>query len=637
VGARHSVTFLPDEISVEADAGRSLLAVAADAGIALVSSCGGEGVCGKCAVRLLQGRAGSLPGAHAAPAPDLVLACQTTVQDDLTVEVPVESRRQEARVVTASADEEWLLTEGMPLAERLPLRLDVEVPDRREADATRLRLALEMRRGTSFADLEVDLPALRQLPLLARRGDAEAAAIIGDFDGVGHVIALEPPAPTRSCGLAIDVGTTTVVVGLIDLNSGRLLGSEAELNGQARYGADVISRIIHSQEHADGLEELREAIGDTVNRCIERLLAEHGLCPDDLLAASVVGNTVMAHLLLGIDPAGIRREPYVPAVATFPTLRAGEAGLLMRSAAPLFLAPCVSSYVGGDITAGLLAGEVADSSDLTLFIDLGTNGEIVVAQDEWIVCCSCSAGPAFEGSGLSHGTFARAGAVEGVRYQAAADRVELRTIGDAPAIGICGSGYVDTLAELLRAGVIDRSGHVNQGHGSPRVRVRDDHPEFVLARAAESGTGEDITITEDDIRNLVRSKAAVYSGMATLLEKLGLAASSIERLFLAGGFGTYLDVHNAITIGLLPDIPQERIRFLGNTAFAGARRALLGRGARLRMESLAGRMTNLDLSLEAGYMERYVSSLFLPHTDLSLFPSVTEELVASGNDVRGST
>jgi uncharacterized 2Fe-2S/4Fe-4S cluster protein (DUF4445 family) len=467
-----------------------------------------------------------------------------------------------------------------------------------------------MRRGTSFAGFELDLAALRALPALAREHQWQCEAIVGDFDGVGRVIALEPLAPAMSYGLAIDIGTTTVVVGLVDLNAGRLLGSCAELNGQARFGADVISRIIHTQENAHGLDELREAVRGTANRCIESLLRDHGLSANDVLAAAVAGNTVMMHLLLGIDPAGIRRQPYVPAVSTFPTMRAGDAGLLLRAGAPVFLAPCVSSYIGGDITAGVLVAEIAESPRLTLFIDLGTNGEIVAAQDEWIVCCSCSAGPAFEGSGLEHGTFARPGAIDGVRYDAAADRVELHTIDDLPPIGICGSGYVDVLAELLRAGVIDRSGRLNRGFPSTRARVREERPQFVLAWAAESGIGEDITIAEDDIRNLVRSKAAVYSGVTTLFDKLGLSTSDIGRLLLAGGFGNYLDPHNAVTIGLLPDIPQERIHFLGNTAFAGARRALLGRGARLRMELLAGRMTNFYLSLEPGYMERYVSSLF---------------------------
>jgi uncharacterized 2Fe-2S/4Fe-4S cluster protein (DUF4445 family) len=614
VGARHTVTFLPDRISVQAEAGRTLLEVAAEAGLALVSTCGGEGVCGKCEVRLAGGR--------------VVLACQTLVEGDITVEIPAESRLRDARILTASTAEAEPGLDGMPLAERLPVRLETEVPDRRQADAERLLIALEMRRGTSFADFQLDLAALRALPTVARERQWQFEAIVGDFDGVGRVIALEPLAPAVSYGLAIDVGTTTVVVGLVDLSTGRPVGSHAELNGQARFGADVISRIIHTQEHEGGLEELREAVRRTANQCIESLLQEHGVSAQDVLAAAIAGNTVMTHLLLGIDPAGIRREPYVPAVCTFPTVRAGDIGLRLRAAAPVFLAPCVGSYIGGDITAGVLVAEIAESPRLTVFIDLGTNGEIVVAQEEWIVCCSCSAGPAFEGSGLEHGTFARAGAIDGLRYDAAADRVDLRTIDGVPPIGICGSGYVDALAELLRAGVIDRSGHLNQGFPSARVRKHEERPEFVLAWAAESGNGEDITIAEDDIRNLVRSKAAVYSAVATLFDKLGLSTSDIERLLLAGGFGNYLDPHNAVTIGLLPDIPQEHIQFLGNTSFAGARRALLGRGARLRMELLAGRMTNLDLSLEPGYMDRYVSSLFLPHTDLSLFPSVTDELVS---------
>jgi uncharacterized 2Fe-2S/4Fe-4S cluster protein (DUF4445 family) len=272
--------------------------------------------------------------------------------------------------------------------------------------------------------------------------------------------------------------------------------------------------------------------------------------------------------------------------------------------------------------AGVLATGIAGAREMTLFIDLGTNGEIVITQDEWMVCCSCSAGPAFEGSGLDHGTYAREGAIERVFYDPAADQVHYRTIGDLPPLGICGSGYVDLLAELLRAGVIDRSGRIDGSFPSARVRARDGHSEFVVAWAQEAAGGRDICIGQDDIGNLLRSKSAVYAGVATLLESLGLGLSGIGRLLLAGGFGNYLDPDSAVTIGLLPDLPRERIQFVGNAALAGATQALLRGEARRSLSSITGRMTSFELSAVPGYMERYVSGLFLPHTDLSLFPSV---------------
>jgi len=280
--------------------------------------------------------------------------------------------------------------------------------------------------------------------------------------------------------------------------------------------------------------------------------------------------------------------------------------------------------VGGDITAGALAAAVTDSPQLTLFIDLGTNGEAVVARDEWAVCCSCSAGPAFEGSGLDYGMYAASGAIERVAYDSATDTVDYGVIGDEAPRGICGSGYVDALAELLRAGVIDRSGRIDLSFASLRVRVRNDLPEFVLVWGSEAGREEDISVGQDDIQTLIRSKAAVYSGVATLLDSLNLRAMEIERLLIAGGFGNYLHPDHAVAIGLLPDLPRERIHFLGNTALTGAGMALLAREARQRTGAIAVRMTNFELSTVPSYMERYVSGLFLPHTDLSLFPSATQ-------------
>jgi uncharacterized 2Fe-2S/4Fe-4S cluster protein (DUF4445 family) len=284
--------------------------------------------------------------------------------------------------------------------------------------------------------------------------------------------------------------------------------------------------------------------------------------------------------------------------------------------------------VGGDITAGVLATGMADSQRLTLFVDLGTNGEIVIGNQEWLACCSCSAGPAFEGSGLEYGMYATSGAMERIFYDSATDRVNYRTIGGTRPRGICGSGLIDTLAELRAAGVIDRAGRIDLGFRSSRVRVRNERPEFVLVWAEDAGREDDISISEDDIQNLIRSKAAVYAGVATLMESLGLEVGNLDRVLLAGGFGNYIDAENAVTIGLLPDVPLESIRFVGNTSLAGARMALLGRGARTRMSELARRMTNFELSTTPGYMERYVSGLFLPHTDLSLFPSVMKHLGA---------
>jgi len=624
------VVFLPDGVCVEAEPGQTILDAARAAGVAIDSACGGQGSCGRCKVLVALGKPGGAPSGLLSPEEierGMVLACQATVEDDLVVEVPLESQRSELKILTDEGRLEGEAARDVPLAERLSLRLAApEQEGGGTGDDERLLRALQEARGEDFADFSIDLPALRSLPRLAREHEWRVDALVGDWDGKGVVYDLSPPSAREGYGLAIDMGTTTVVVHLINLATGGFVEACASLNDQVAFGSDVISRIIHAQEHEDGLQQLRAAILETINRCVAQATVRAGLDPTEVIAATCVGNTVMTHLLLGIDPAAIRREPYVPAVRSLPQLRASEVGIEIHPAAPICLAPCVSSYVGGDITAGVLASGIGDSPRLTLFLDLGTNGEMVVGQEDWLMCCSCSAGPAFEGSGLEYGMYATVGAIEKLSYDPDTDHVEYLTIGEARPRGMCGSGLVDALAALLRAGAIDRSGRINLGFPSPRVRVRKDRPEFVIVWGEEVGRPDDISLGEDDIQNLIRSKAAVYAGAAALLESLGIGTRNIERILVAGAFGNYLDAENAVTIGLLPEVPLDRIRFVGNTAVAGARLCLQGREARRRTEELARRMTNFELSLHPGYMELYVSGLFLPHTDLELFPATAERL-----------
>jgi uncharacterized 2Fe-2S/4Fe-4S cluster protein (DUF4445 family) len=629
----HIVVFQPDGACVEVETGTTILEAAAAAGVALDSACGGQGSCGKCRVLVALGRAGGRPGDQLTREEvnrGMALACQATIDDDLVVEIPTESQRGDLRILTEEVQTgaSGLCGADVPLAQRSSVRVSRPELGGEEGDAERFLGSLRANLGASFADISLDLSVLRALPEALREQDWQVDALVGDFDGRGRVIGIAPSSGVSDYGLAVDIGTTTIVVYLIDLSNGGFVDSCAHLSDQVAFGEDVISRIVHAQEHEDGLRELRDAVRETINRCIISAMEEHGIAPERIVAAACVGNTVMTHLLLAIDPAGIRRDPYVPAVRSLPTLRGSDVGLRISPSAPVYLAPCVSSYVGGDVTAGVLATGMAESPKLTLFVDLGTNGEIVVGNQDWLMCCSCSAGPAFEGSGLEYGMYATIGAMERLSYDPATDRVSYRTIGDAKPRGVCGSGLVDALAELLRAGVIDRAGRVNLGFTSPRVRVRGERPEFVLVWGEEVGREDDISLGEDDIQNLIRSKSAVYSGVATLLETLGMEAGQVERVLLAGGFGNYIDAENAVTIGLLPDVPLDRIQFVGNTAIAGARLALLSREARRRIQELAGRMTNFELSTVAGYMDRYVSGLFLPHTDLSLFPSVAKQLAA---------
>ena len=628
----HIVVFLPDGACLEVESGRTILEVAQAVGVAIDSSCGGAGACGKCKVMVSLGRPGGKPGdllSEDEIERGFVLACQATVEDDLVVEVPLESQRGELQILTGQAEAAAAIGEGdVPLARRVAVQMDPPEQEREASDEERLLGQLSNVCSDEFEEIEVELPALRALPVVARAQGWQVDAAVGDFDGRGRVIGVEPAASRGAYGLAVDVGTTTVVVHLVELATAGFVQACASLNDQIAHGEDVISRIIYAQEHEGGLRQLQEEVRTAINRCIRRMLDERGVAKEEVIAAACVGNTVMTHLLLGVDPSAIRREPYVPALKVAPTLRASEVGLDIHPWAPVWLAPCVSSYVGGDITAGVLATAMAESPRLTLFIDMGTNGEMVIGSQEWLVCCSCSAGPAFEGSGVEYGMYATVGAIERMSYDPISDRVEYMAIGDARPRGICGSGLVDALATLLRAGVIDRAGRIDLGFPSSRVRVRNERPEFVLVWGEEVGRADDISLGEDGIQNLIRSKAAVYAGAETLLGSLGLEAGHVEQILVAGAFGNYLDAESAVTIGLLPDVPLERIRFAGNTAVAGARLALLARSARQKTQELSRRMTNFELSVTRGYMDRYVAGLFLPHTDLRRFPSVARKLGA---------
>jgi uncharacterized 2Fe-2S/4Fe-4S cluster protein (DUF4445 family) len=626
----HIVVFLPDGACLEVESGQTILEAAKAAGVAIDSSCGGQGSCGKCKVVVSLGQPGGRPGDSLSGEElenGVVLACQATVADDLVVEVPLESQRGELQILMGRAE---VAGESLQADTSLASRVtaDMEPPGASDdvSDGERLLASLSASTGDSFPQVEIDLAALRALPPMARENAWRVDALVGDFGGEGRVFDVAPAEGREVYGLAVDVGTTTVVVHLIDLTTQGFVDACASLNDQIACGEDVISRIIHAQEHPEGLVQLRDAVRATINRCVREVAGQHGVAPTQLIAAACVGNTVMTHLLLGVDPAALRREPYVPAIKTTPVLRASDIGLDIHPAAPVHVAPCVSSYVGGDITAGVLATALDRSPRLTLFIDMGTNGEMVIGHEEWMMCCSCSAGPAFEGSGVEYGMYATVGAIERLSYDPESDHVEWVTIGDARPRGICGSGLVDALAALLRAGAIDRAGRIDLGFPSRRVRVRNERPEFVFIWGEEAGRSDDISLGEDAIQNLIRSKAAVYAGAETLLESLGLSAGDVEQIMVAGAFGNFLDAESAVTIGLLPDVPLERIRFVGNTAVAGANLALLGREARTGMEELAGRMTNFELSVVPRYMDRYVSGLFLPHTDLQRFPSVASKL-----------
>ncbi|MFA5356425.1 MAG: ASKHA domain-containing protein [Candidatus Omnitrophota bacterium] len=638
---KFKVTFYPDNKSIEVEKDKTILSAAISAGVYINTSCGGDGVCGRCKVILRKGEVFTQPtgrisveerkrGVH--------LACMTTIQGDLEVEIPPESRlglekltpeEMELRLKGLYSESEEIEPAGpitgeklfthSPLATKLYLELPVPGLDDKISDLE--RLYRQIRSIQDITVMQTGLTNIRRLGELLRASDWKVTVTLGKRNGTTEIVLIEPGnTENKNYGAALDIGTTTISVQLVDLNSKKVIGTRAAYNKQAAFGSDIITRIIYAKEQ-DGLEKLHHAVIDGINQMIHELIGEHNIDLNDVSCVLCAGNTTMAHLLLRVDPTYIRREPYVPVANFVPAIRAAEAGIKINPRGLLSCVPGVSSYVGGDITAGVLSCGMDSSEELSILIDVGTNGEIVLGNKDFLISAAASAGPAFEGSGVACGMRSSHGAIQKAKITPKDYNVTYNTIADAKPRGICGSGYIDIIAQMLGAGLLDKSGKIKAVRNK-RVRQGEYGQEFVVAFRDEADSNSDIVITEADIENIKRAKAAIYSATSALVRYMGLDFSQIKKVFIAGGFGTSIDVDNAVSIGLLPDIERLKFVFVGNSSLAGARQILLSHEAMKKADEIAGKITYFELSVDPGYMEEYMAALFFPHTDLSKFPSV---------------
>jgi len=664
------ITFYPDNKEIETAEGVSLAEAAILAGIFLPSPCGRKGVCGKCKVVVRTGEVERKPEGLLTQEEiekGFVLSCQTIPKTDVTVDIPPSARPTKEQILkeTSKIHLERVLSKvkeiempkpsfpHSPLVTKIFLKLPIPTLDDHISDLDRLSRGLAK-------DIKVDLNTLRQIPTLLRESNWEGTIIL---DREGCLLSIEKDdARQRNFGLACDVGTTSVVVQLIDLATQVILDTEASYNRQLHYGADVITRIIFAKKEK-GLEKLHSLIIKTINDLIQTLMDEHRISPNEITAVVCAGNTTMLHLLLKVCPTYIRLEPYIPTFSFSPKIKACEIGINIHPSGVLACLPNVASYVGGDIVSGVLASGIYTEDKISMLIDIGTNGEIVIGNKDWLVCCASSAGPAFEGGGIGCGIRAMDGAIQkieitsncemrhsmignvrpiepafegggigcGIRaMDGAIQKIEMdqldyevkySTIGNVRPIGICGSGLIDTLTELLKAGIIDRAGNIREDVPTERIRRAGDGLEFVLVKKEESGTGEDMVITQADISNLIFSKGAIYTAASVLAKKMGFQLQDIKKLYIAGGFGNYLNIEKAIMIGLLPDIDRDKLQFIGNSSLAGARLCLLSQEAMKKAEEIGKKMTYIELSADSDYMHEYTASLFLPHTDIDRFPT----------------
>ena len=647
------IHFLPYEVCIKVPKGYNLLQAALEAGIHINASCGGEGACGKCRVLIQEGEV-ECKDCRKISQEDYKKgyrqACQSIVLSDVKVFVPPESqldkealkgvKEKESSTRHISVHELERLVCGAwynPALQKLNVKVDPPTLSDNISDLSRLLRAIK--KQYHIENISVDFLLLKKLPHILRQANWDVTITLvrtrvesqlGEYQLRGSrkpkLISVEPGNTTdRHYSIVLDIGTTTLWGQLLDLNKREVIAESSEYNPQISFGDDVITRIIYSQKPG-GLEKLQAAVVEGINKIIRELLLQSGVERRHISHVTAAGNTTMTHILVGLDPKYIREAPYTPVANFIPPIRAIRIGLEVDDYVYLYTFPSVASYVGGDIVSGVLGSGMYQRKDLTLYMDIGTNGEIVIGNADWLMTASCSAGPAFEGGGLKYGMRATTGAIEGFHINPLTYEPMIITIGMVKPKGICGSGVINILSELLEAGIIDQNGKFNLNCPTDRIRKGSEGYEYVIAYKEDTQIGEDIVITEADIDNIIRAKAAMFAGCTCLLQKVGLSFNELDHIIIAGAFGDYIDLEKAITIGLLPELPKEKFVFIGNGSLLGARLISLSNELLDDCERIARKMTNVELSEDYTFMEQYMAALFLPHTERSFFPTVYERV-----------
>ena len=635
---KRRIHFSPDNIEILVDEGENLLQAAIAAGVHIYASCGGNGTCGTCKVLIEKGEVETTRTKKVSEEDSqqgIRQACQSRVITDLSVYVPVESRLEKAVISHERKGAPDVIASGWrfnPPMRKFFVELPTPSMEDNVSDLSRLLRGLKQR--YQLSGMSVDFDVVRKLPTVLRDSDWKitattlvTAAKTRARDKRRLMITdIEPgDARVQHYSLAFDIGTTTVCGQLLDLNRGKVMAEGIHYNGQISYGADVITRIAYSQKPG-GLEKLQRAVVNTMNQIIDELLAQGKVSREHIGHMIVAGNTTMTEILLGLDPKHLRLAPYTPVANFLPPVKANSLGINVGQKVYLFTFPSVASYVGGDIVSGIVGSGVHQRKELALYIDIGTNGEIVVGSSDWMATASCSAGPAFEGGGIKHGIVATAGAIQEFSINQSSFEPEIGTIGGEKPKGICGAGLINIIAGLLEAGGITPNGEFNTDLPTKRLRKGSGGNEYVLAWAKDTQTGKDIVIAEVDIDNLMRAKGAVYAGCQTLTRSVGVANADLDQVIIAGAFGSSIDIERAVTIGLLPDIARDKFIFIGNGSLLGARLTSFSIDVLDDARRVGEMMTNIELSENTNFMNNYIAALFLPHTNRKEFPSVIKKL-----------
>ncbi len=634
-----NIMFQPDDTIVAVRAGTTLLDAASRAGVALNGLCGGEGLCGRCRVRICRGEVtgGSTElFTREEIQAGYVLACEGRVESDLLVEVPSEARLVRDGAVgevpplldVSGAARRQLALE--PLVRKTYLALAPPTLDNNVSDLQRLEQALA--RAIPSREFQMGLRPTRLLPRGLRKTEGKVTAVTGFRGPLTEIIDVQGGDTTRSnlC-IAADIGTTTVVCHLVDCRDGQTLGQAARYNSQAAYGADVIRRILHASEGPEKEADLQKAIAGDLNELVRELIARYHVDAQDISFITAAGNTAMLHLLLGLPAENLRKEPYVGAAYRLPPFRAAEIGLQINRRGVLYCLPCVAGVIGADIVAGAYASGLSEGDEVRMLIDIGTNGEVVIGNRDFLVCASASAGPAFEGGECRCGMRATRGAIDHLRLAGADHLLSYSTIGSTAPAGLAGTAYVDLLAEMLRVGVLDRTGKIDRNAAGKRGGEAEcGELEYLVIPAEQAAYEKEIGITQGDVNSILRAKGAIYAAARVLLRALSLSFDDLAEILVAGAFGNFLVLPNAVSIGLLPDVPMPRMRFVGNASLAGTKLAALNQRAYEDMRRVADRLTYFELSTDPHFMDEFVAACFFPHTNVELFPSVAAGFSGKG-------
>jgi len=619
-----TVTFFPQNTTVNVEKGTSLLEAVSQAHITINNLCGGDGICGRCKM-IVREREVSGGITEKLTRDEIkrgfVLACMTYVKSDLVVEIPEETLAKEKKKADKEADrfrdfEQTLLSEEfMPSPLTVKLNIELEKPSlaNNTADHERLGEAI-CKKLEVFCSMQMGLKIMKRLPEILRKNDFRVTVTLGMRKNVGEIMNVEGGNTADSNYMVIvDMGTTTIVAHLVDANTLKTIDAKAIFNSQGIYGREVTRRMISAEKRGD--EELQKLLVLDINRLINALTEDKNVSLKDITAIVCAGNTAMGHFLLGLPTYNIRRNPYVATSVEPPPLRAAEVGIQINPRGLLYSLPGISAWVGSDVTAGILATGMYERDQISLLVDIGTNGEIVIGNKEWLVAVSASAGPALEGASVACGMRAESGAIERV-YIENGD-IKYSTIGGKQPKGICGSGIIDAVAALLKKRYINRSGNFIL-NSSECIETIKGVQSFILS-SINGNRGKGIFITESDIENVITAKAAIYGAMKILLKRLDLDFSDISKFFIAGAFGNYINIENAIVIGLLPDIDRGKFEFVGNTSIRGAKMVAFYQEAFQKITSIRRATTYYDLMGAHDYVEEFQKALFLPHTDIEEF------------------